>query len=139
MNEIQTLITIASSIFSWVLGKKFLLPHIVNAWEWFTNKKKEAKQDSIDAVSEILKVKEKDVDLYESQIRFLNEQIKSLQEYLTMKEEELDKHYKSQDSLKDEVMELSKKVYLNERRIQILQDNACFRYDCKMRISTREH
>ena len=130
--------TTLGTIITWLLGKKYLIPQLIQLWNWIRHKETETAQNSINAVQELLEIKEKDADVYEGQIQFLNEQIKNLQEHLTIKEAELDKHYSLQDSLKEELIELSKKVYLNERRIAILQDLVCYRYDCKLRLAVKD-
>lgn len=124
---LQTIITIGSTILTWVMGKKYLLPQLIKLWEWIKEKKKENDNHKLNATKELKEIEEKSNDVYENQITFLMQQVQQL-------ENELLEYQKQLEVFRKKILELNNSLYHKSLIIGKLRQYCCKNEDCKFRI-----
>lgn len=107
-------------------AQKWILPIIINLWEWLTTKKKEFDEKNVDASNDILDYKKSTVDLQERQFQVLLNQITAL-------EEELQKYSNELQEMRNTILRLNSKLYDKSLLIAELQRKSCCVEDCPHR------
>lgn len=129
---IQTIITICSTIITWLIGKKYLLPYIIKAWEWLRERKHKQDANNIDATKELTAIKKESNEVYESQITFLTTQVEHLENELLQFQNQL-------ELLRKKILELNQKLFHKSMLIDKLKHLCCKNEGCKMRVYCNEN
>lgn len=131
-----TLITAGTSVVTWIISKKYLLPYIVKAYEWIIDRKKQKDKTNIDSSKELLEIKDKTNDVYENQLDFCMKQITELQNNLTQKQQELNDYINQLAELRGRIVELQKELYDYQIRNSKLSIMYCGNTECRCRITS---
>ena len=129
MDEINKyLITIGSSLVAFISAQKWIIPHIVQLWDWLSTKKRDNDNRSIDVTNELYKIKKNENELIDDTFTKLIKQIERLENELQEYQSELSK-------LRNEILRLNSKLYKKSLIIYDLNRKCCTRQDCKLRIA----
>ena len=123
------ILTAVGSVVTWLWANKTIIPSIL---EWWKNRKKERKKDTIDAVDEVLNIKENTIDVTEKQFTVLLNQITALETELQNYAEELQK-------LRTTILRLNAKLYDKSLIISELQKKCCENMECPHRIHCKNY
>lgn len=130
MNEItQTIITIISTIFGWLIANHTIFPVIT---EWIQNWKRQKKKDKYDTANEVLEIKDAAMEVSEKQFTVLLNQITSL-------EEELQNYAAELQKLRTTILRLNAKLYDKSLLITELQKKCCEDLQCPNRIACKNY
>lgn len=123
----ETLITVISTIATWLVSKEYLLPQITKLINWIKERKKQQDQSNIDSTKELIEIKHDSNEVYESQIKFLMSQIESF-------ESELISYQTQLETLRKKILELNNTLYNKSLVIGKLRQYCCSNEDCKFRV-----
>lgn len=130
MNDIsQTIITIISTIFGWLIANHTIFPVIT---EWYQNWKRQKKKDKYDTANEVLEIKDAAMEVSEKQFTVLLNQITSL-------EEELQNYAAELQKLRTTILRLNAKLYDKSLLITELQKKCCEDMECPHRIACKNY
>lgn len=132
---IQTIITGITAIFTYIISKKYLFKYIIQFIEWLFNFKKDFDKKNVDASKELLEIKDSSNNVYENQIIFLTEQVKTFEERINFKQNELNKYLDELSELRQKILVLQKDVYNNQVQIAQLKSMYCGNISCQARIN----
>lgn len=132
---LTTIATAATSVITWIISKKFILPYLVKAYEWIMDRKRQKYKENIDSSKELLEIKDKSNDVYENQLDFCMKQITELQNNLTQKQQELNDYINQLADLRAKIVELQKELYEYQLKNSKLSAMYCGNIDCKCRVT----
>lgn len=128
ISDIANLIgTSILSIFSWVIANKTIFPMISKWW-------KEKKENDVKYKSSLQGIEQTGSEIYQSQLKFLTEQIDSLQEIIKTKSDELTNVYKRLTDLRMRLQELEIELLRANENIVVYKDNCCMKLECPLRV-----
>lgn len=128
IEQIATLIgTAILSIFSWIIANKTVFPMVINWW-------KEKKENDIKYKSSLQGIEQTGSEIYQSQLKFLTEEIDSLQEIIKTKSDELKKVYVELSKLRKRIQTLELELIKEKENNTIYLSNCCSKTDCKLRV-----
>ncbi|MGM9799564.1 MAG: hypothetical protein ACI30M_02625 [Muribaculaceae bacterium] len=119
---------VLSGVLGWLVAKDFLLPQIEKLIDLIRKKKK----NDIDTESDLSSLKEKNNDIYENQIEFLMQQVKSL-------ENQLLEYQKQLDTFRSKILELNSHLTAKALIISQLKQFCCSNTECKCRVVCSEN
>lgn len=128
MTEIATLLgTAIISIVSWIFANKSIIPYIQNWW-------KEKKEDDVRYKSSLQGIEQTGVEIYQSQLKFLTEEIDSLQDIIKTKSDELKRVYVELSKLRKRIQMLELELIHEKENNTLFVSNCCGKTDCKLRV-----
>lgn len=141
MENIQILnyiITGFSSVGGFLLAKKYLWEYIVKFFEWLFQVKRNFDEQNVNASKELLEIKEDTNNVYENQIQFLSDQVKSFEDRINFKQAELNKYLDELHILRQKLIDLQKQLYENQVEIAKLKTMYCGNIGCPHRVTCME-
>lgn len=114
---------VLSGVLGWLVSREFLLPQIEKLIDLIRKKKK----NDIDTESDLSNLKEKNNDIYENQIEFLMQQVKSLEHQLLDYQQQL-------DTFRSKILELNSLLTAKALLITQLKQFCCSNTECKCRV-----
>ena len=128
ISDIANLIgTAILSIFSWVIANKSIFPLISKWW-------KEKKENDVKYKSSLQGIEQTGSEIYQSQLKFLTEEIDSLQEIIKTKSDELKKVYIELSKLRKRIQTLELELIKEKENNTVYLSNCCGKLDCKLRV-----
>ena len=128
INDIVNLVgTAILSIVSWVIANRTIFPMII---KWWNNKK----ENDVKYKSSLQGIEQTGSEIYQSQLKFLTEEIDSLQEIIKTKSDELKKVYIELSKLRKRIQTLELELIKEKENNTIYLDNCCGKLDCKLRV-----
>lgn len=119
---------VLSGVLGWLVSREFLLPQIEKLFDIIRKKKK----NDIDTESDLSSLKEKNNDIYENQIEFLMQQVKSLEHQLLDYQQQL-------DTFRSKILELNSHLTAKALIISQLKQYCCSNTECKCRVVCSEN
>lgn len=128
MNIAYYIGTAVISVLTWVLANKHIFPWVINLW-------REKKTNDLNYKSTLQGVEETSYNIYENQLKFMNEQIDSLQSIIKIKSEELQRVYTQLSKLRQNVQQLELELIRSKENETLYQGNCCAKaFECHLRI-----
>ena len=115
------------SIVSWVIANKTVFPMIIKWW-------KEKKENDVKYKSSLQGIEQTGSEIYQSQLKFLTEEIDSLQEIIKTKSDELKRVYVELSKLRKKIQTLELELIKEKENNTIYLSNCCGKVDCKLRV-----
>ena len=119
---------VLTGVVGWLVSREFLLPQIEKLIDLIRKKKK----NDIDTESDLSSLKEKNNDIYENQIEFLMQQVKSLEHQLLDYQQQL-------DTFRSKILELNSHLTAKALIISQLKQYCCSNTECKCRTICSEN
>lgn len=76
---ITTILTSIGTIITYLVGKEFLLPQIIQLWQFLFDRKITKENHELDSKQKEVDIREASNNAYEGQIEFLTQEVKELQ------------------------------------------------------------
>ena len=128
ISEIATLIgTAILSIVSWVIANKSIFPMISKWWN-------DKKENDVKYKSSLQGIEQTGSEIYQSQLKFLTEEIDSLQEIIKTKSDELKRVYVELSKLRKRIQTLELELIKEKENNTLYLSNCCGKVDCKLRV-----
>lgn len=128
MSDIATFV--GSGVISlavWIGGKKWLIPAVINIY-------KKWRDDALKRKADLQSVEQAGNDIYQSQIKFLNDEINSLQNMVRGKTEELNSVYTELSRLRQRLKDLELSLINAKEDLQLFASQCCSKEDCPLRV-----
>ena len=77
---LTTIITSVGTIITYLVGKEFILPQIIQLWQFLFDRKITKENHELDSMQKKVEIREASNNAYEDQIEFLTNEVKELQE-----------------------------------------------------------
>lgn len=121
---ITTILTSIGTIITYLVGKEFLLPQIIQLWQFLFDRKITKENHELDSKQKEVDIREASNNAYEGQIEFLTQEVKELQnENKKIRED----NAKIIDNLYQQEIELAKFRSLCCKNIDCINRETC---DC---------
>lgn len=119
--------TAVMSVLTWIVGKKWVIPLVV---KWY----RDWRFNQLKYKSDLQGVEQQGNDIYQSQIKFLNDEINTLQNLVKMKSEELKNVYTELSRLRMKLKDLELTYISAKEDLQLFTDNCCMKENCPLRV-----
>lgn len=119
--------TAVSSVVMWLIGKKWVIPLVV---KWY----RDWRFNQLKYKSDLQGVEQQGNDIYQSQIKFLNDEINTLQNMVKMKSHELKDVYTELSRLRKRLKDLELTFISAKEDLQLFTDNCCMKENCPLRV-----
>lgn len=119
--------TAVMSVSTWIVGKKWIVPLVV---KWY----RDWRFNQLKYKSDLQGVEQQGNDIYQSQIKFLNDEINTLQNLVKMKSEELKNVYTELSRLRTKLKDLELTCINAKEDLQLFTDNCCMKENCPLRV-----
>lgn len=127
MDIVNYIGTAVMSVLTWIVGKKWLVPLVV---KWY----RDWRFNQLKYKSDLQGVEQQGNDIYQSQIKFLNDEISTLQKLVKMKSEELKNVYTELSRLRTRLKDLELTCINAKEDLQLFTDNCCMKENCPLRV-----
>lgn len=119
--------TAVMSVLTWIVGKKWVIPLVV---KWY----RDWRFNQLKYKSDLQGVEQQGNDIYQSQIKFLNDEINTLQNMVKMKSHELKDVYTELSRLRTRLKDLELTCINAKEDLQLFTDNCCMKENCPLRV-----
>lgn len=120
------------SVITWVTAKKWLFPLVV---KWY----KQWRENSLKYKSDLQAVEETGYTIYQSQIKFLNDEIESLQSIIKTKSDELKETYTELSKLRIKLKKIELALIHSQENEKHYRSMCCTKApECPLRIACPE-
>ena len=116
---ITTILTSIGTILTYLVGKEFLLPQVIQLWQFLFNRKVTKEDHELDNKHKEVEIREASNNAYEGQIEFLTQQVKELQE--------------ENKKIREENKKIIDKLYKQEIELAKFRSLCCQNIDCRIR------
>ena len=116
---LTTIITSVGTIITYLVGKEFILPQIIQLWQFLFDRKITKENHELDSMQKKVEIREASNNAYEDQIEFLTNEVKELQE--------------DNKKIREDNTKIIDNLYQQEIELAKFRSLCCAKIDCKVR------
>ena len=116
---LTTIITSVGTIITYLVGKEFILPQIIQLWQFLFDRKITKENHELDSMQKKVEIREASNNAYEDQIEFLTNEVKELQN--------------ENKKIRDDNAKIIDTLYQQEIELAKFRSLCCAKIDCKVR------
>ena len=116
---LTTIITSVGTIITYLVGKEFILPQIIQLWQFLFDRKITKENHELDSMQKKVEIREASNNAYEDQIEFLTNEVKELQN--------------ENKKIRDDNAKIIDNLYQQEIELAKFRSLCCAKIDCKVR------